>query len=463
MQKRQFWVYHNLLRRHNALLNLTRIHNFDNMVLKLYVDSVLPARLTELPSPLMDLGTGPGMPGIPLKIMNPGLEVLLAESRAKRAAFLEEAVEELGLGEVHVVRRTITPAFDRPVAGVITRAVEAMAKTLERVQGCLRQNGRVVFMKGPECGREIEEALAALGDRFSLVQDQRYRIGGTTNLRRIVVFERQDAPPSVKVDRARGRHRVLTIESEANARFKSLRKLLTGRGVKKASEAVMSGKRQILEALARHPDRCLAWISSGPKSPPPEESPEGMQWLQLSGPLFEQLDVFGTRSPLLVLRVPPIPAWTPEQGFEPGCNLLIPFQDPENVGSVLRSAAAFGVAQVILLAESAHPYHPKSLRTSGGAATTLKLKTGPALDSLPGDLPVLALSSDGSDIGAARFPGAFGLLAGMEGRGLPERWRSRALRIPIQPAVESLNAAAAVAVALYEWSRSAGRDQARSP
>jgi tRNA G18 (ribose-2'-O)-methylase SpoU len=133
--------------------------------------------------------------------------------------------------------------------------------------------------------------------------------------------------------------------------------------------------------------------------------------------------------------------------------VLIPFQNPENVGAAVRSAAAFGASQVILLAESAHPFHPKALRASGGSALRLQLRQGPALDQLPANLPIIALSPGGDDIRQATFPSSFGLLTGMEGRGLPDDWRRRAVGIPISPAVESLNAAAAVAVALYEWKR----------
>ena len=61
-----------MLRAANAELNLTRIHNFENMVLKHYVDSLLVLKFVELPSPLIDMGSGPGLPGIPLKIARPG-------------------------------------------------------------------------------------------------------------------------------------------------------------------------------------------------------------------------------------------------------------------------------------------------------------------------------------------------------------------------------------------------------
>jgi 16S rRNA (guanine(527)-N(7))-methyltransferase RsmG len=148
-QLKQLWAYHQLLRRHDAELNLTRIRNFENMVVKLYADSILPALHAPLPSPLLDLGTGPGMPGIPLKIFRPQLHILLAESRQNRIDFLKTAVSTLDLPGLDVVERGIAPDYDRPVAGVITRAVEPIADTLARVAGCLVQNGMVFFMKGP--------------------------------------------------------------------------------------------------------------------------------------------------------------------------------------------------------------------------------------------------------------------------------------------------------------------------
>ena len=107
---------------------------------------------------------------------------------------------------------------------------------------------------------------------------------------------------------------------------------------------------------------------------------------------------------------------------------MVPFQDPENVGAVVRSAAAFGAAQVILLAESAHPFHPKALRASGGAALAVILREGPSLSEIPDELPILSLSAEGTPLQEAEFPPAFGLLAGMEGPG-----PARALAPP-QPA-----------------------------
>src|SRR5438093_10826583 len=87
----RLWAYHGLLRAANAELNLTRIHNFENMVLKHYVDSLLVLNFENLPTPLIDMGSGPGLPGIPLKIARPEVEMILAEPRGARAEFLRLA------------------------------------------------------------------------------------------------------------------------------------------------------------------------------------------------------------------------------------------------------------------------------------------------------------------------------------------------------------------------------------
>jgi 16S rRNA (guanine527-N7)-methyltransferase len=69
-------------------------------------------------------------------------------------------------------------------------------------------------------------------------------------------------------------------------------------------------------------------------------------------------------------------------------------------------------------------------------------------------LPIVALSGEGRDVAEFAFPGAFGLLPGVEGTGLPEHLRSNSVAIPVSDAVESLNAATAAGIALYLWSRS---------
>lgn len=457
VQLEQLWTYHSLLREVNPELNLTRIHNFTNMVLKLYVDSILPGQLMELPSPLMDLGTGPGMPGIPLKIAFPHLDMVLAESRQSRVAFLSTACDRLGLAGVQIEGRKIAAGFERPVAGVITRAVEEMTATLDRVSGCLAPDGLVIFMKGPRCDQEIEQASRHFHGMYGLREDRAYRIPHSPHERRLVVFQRLDRPLWTRKAVAMEKHVHKVIESEQNEIYKDLKKLLSSRGIKKQGRALVSGSRLVEEILQRFPDRCEAWVSTDAQSPPPDESPVHLTWYRTAPTLFRTLDSFGTNNPLLVIRTGQIPLWDALGGLPEGPSVLVPFQDPENVGSVIRSSVAFGVNRIILLAECAHPYHPKAIRASGGAVLAAEILQGPALQDLPTELPLVPLSAGGADISSLDWPSRFGLLPGMEGPGLPEPWKSRSVAIPIQPQVESLNASVATAVALYVWSRRIGK------
>ncbi len=463
VQIEQLWQYHQMLRSHNEELNLTRIHNFENMVLKLYVDSILPGILTKLPSPLLDLGTGPGMPGIPLKIAFPEMEVYLAESRQKRVAFLKEVLDALSVSGLEVIGEGISPAFQKPVKGVITRAVEAIPATLQRVSGCLEKDGLVIFMKGPACDEEIFSAKKQFPNDYSMVMDHAYHIPGTPHERRLVVFQRLTMRERERRAAAVKKHVVRWVESDKNKAFKDTRKLLSGRGIKKHLKALVFGSRHVLDTLNHFPENCAAWISRPDGDPPPENSPKNMMWYQFAHDLFDELDVFGTNHPFLIIHTPPIEAWDMSEPLPRGCSLLVPFQDPENVGAIVRSATAFGVSRIILLEESAHPYHPKAMRASGGTALHAHFLWGPSVKALPRNLPVKALSVGGRDIESVEFPGSFLLLPGMEGPGLPEEWKGSAIGIPIDAGVESLNAATAAAIVLYVWSRKGSRDKESAP
>jgi len=180
------------LREKNAEYDLTRIYQFDNMVHKHYIDSILAAKLLhwDLPSPLLDIGTGPGLPGIPLKIVSPKTTFILAEGRHRRIRFLKEVVEALGLKGIEIYEGKIYASFSRPVRGVITRALETIPKTLSRVRNCLAPGGDAIFMKGPHCDEEVVQASRDFEGAYKAVQDLRYTIPHTTYHRRLIVFRK---------------------------------------------------------------------------------------------------------------------------------------------------------------------------------------------------------------------------------------------------------------------------------
>jgi TrmH family RNA methyltransferase len=154
--------------------------------------------------------------------------------------------------------------------------------------------------------------------------------------------------------------------------------------------------------------------------------------------------------------------WGPAAG--PLCVYLHRVGDPGNVGTVLRSAQAFGASCVALGPGCADPHGPKAVRASMGAIFTVALAHVSDLSELPGELVALAadapetlrgpLPNGDAGVGAREGEGAVTLLVGSEREGLPDTVTAacdRAARIPI--ASDSLNAAMAATVALYEMTR----------
>ncbi len=140
-------------------------------------------------------------------------------------------------------------------------------------------------------------------------------------------------------------------------------------------------------------------------------------------------------------------------------------QDPGNVGAIMRSAATFGAATVVLDRGCADPWAPKTLRAGMGAQFSLQIVTVPSLDRELGRFAgrVLAMvPRGGSDLQTADLSGQIGWLFGAEGQGLSEASAREAdlrVTIPMAAGSESLNVAAAAAICLYE---SVSRRDARS-
>ena len=149
-------AYLALLQRWNATYNLTAIRDPRQMVTLHLLDSLAMApSVAGLPD-LADLGTGPGLPGIPLAIAHPGLQVTLVESNGKKARFLREAVRTLGLGNARVAESR-AEALDEPgaYAAITARALASLADILAVGGHLLAPGGRLLAMKGARPDDEI--------------------------------------------------------------------------------------------------------------------------------------------------------------------------------------------------------------------------------------------------------------------------------------------------------------------
>ena len=190
-QLKQLAAYHAILLDRNRKLNLTRILNLEDMVLKHYVDCFLVARyIPDLPEPLLDIGSGAGFPDIPLKILFPNKHIILGEGVRKRVNFLREVREELTLTKLDIIGRNIDRDFEYPVHGTITRAVESVRETLRRVSNCLMPGGQAIFMKGPNVDQELEDAGKKYSGLFELDKDIAYTLPNSSYRRRLVIYRK---------------------------------------------------------------------------------------------------------------------------------------------------------------------------------------------------------------------------------------------------------------------------------
>lgn len=187
--------FYRLLMENQEKENFTRLLKLRDIAIKHYIDCMIITEFTDLKFPLIDVGTGPGFPGIPLKIRYPDKHILLGEGVQRRVEFLKHVRQEMNLKELDIVGRNINKHFVYPVNGAITRAVEDIRNTLGNVLSSLQLGGRVYFMKGPGVDPEIPVALKEYGKYYQLHKDIAYDLPHTPHQRRLVIFEKiQHAP-----------------------------------------------------------------------------------------------------------------------------------------------------------------------------------------------------------------------------------------------------------------------------
>lgn len=180
-QREQFQRYAALIVEWNEKMNLTAITKEEEVFVKHFFDSLtlIQALPMEKVDSLIDVGTGAGFPGIPLKIVFPDLKLLLLDSLRKRVQFLRETTEQLNVAGVETVhgraeevarQRAYREQFDVATA----RAVAKMNVLTEYCLPFVRQGGWFVAMKGSEVTEEMEGMAVALrtlggGENVSII------------------------------------------------------------------------------------------------------------------------------------------------------------------------------------------------------------------------------------------------------------------------------------------------------
>jgi 16S rRNA (guanine527-N7)-methyltransferase len=153
--------YIDLLVKWNKAYNLTAIRDPEEMVVKHLLDSLaIVPHINQ--SPLLDVGTGPGLPGIPLAITRPDLDITLLDSNGKKTRFLTQAKVSLGLDNVTVIHGRVEQAIssqktDKRFQIVTSRAFASLSDMVTLARDTLAQDGRFVAMKGVIPDDEISD------------------------------------------------------------------------------------------------------------------------------------------------------------------------------------------------------------------------------------------------------------------------------------------------------------------
>lgn len=180
-QIEQFRSYYELLTEWNKKINLTAITGYEDVVRKHFIDSILICSLLDLNKDIriIDVGTGAGFPGIPIKILNPDCRIVLLDSLNKRVRFLETVVNELGLDNVECIHgraedvsreKKYRASFDLSVS----RAVANLSTLCEYCIPFLKKGGMLVSYKSDKADDEIngsENAVRTLGSEITSVKE----------------------------------------------------------------------------------------------------------------------------------------------------------------------------------------------------------------------------------------------------------------------------------------------------
>lgn len=169
LQIDQLIRYYEMLAEKNKVMNLTAVIQWEDVQVRHYLDSLLLSKVMDLSAvrSVLDLGTGAGFPGIPLKIVFPHLHMTLADSLQKRIRFLDEVIRELALTGIRTVHGRAEdlghlPEFRERYDLVVSRAVANLSSLSEYCIPFVRTGGVFVSYKASEVEEEVRAAEAAV-------------------------------------------------------------------------------------------------------------------------------------------------------------------------------------------------------------------------------------------------------------------------------------------------------------
>ncbi len=214
-QLEMFFQYRNYLLEGNEKMNLTAIVDDEGMVVKHFIDSLTPwtAATAKAGMKVLDLGSGAGFPGIPMKIRERNIYLTMMDSLQKRVRFLEETVKRLGLKDTVAIHGRAeemgrNTKYREKYDLVVSRAVAPFATLCEYCLPFVRVGGFFLAMKGPDGREEVRtspNAVKILGGE--IVEERSILLHGDENYERLLILVKKARPTPKKYPRGGGKPR----------------------------------------------------------------------------------------------------------------------------------------------------------------------------------------------------------------------------------------------------------------
>ncbi len=206
----RFIRYYNILVEWNSKINLTAITDYEEVVVKHFIDSLSIVNIVDIngSNSLIDIGTGAGFPGIPLKIVFPSLEVVLVDSLDKRVKFLNHVIKELDLKNIKAVHARAEEFghtnYREKFDFCVTRAVSNLSVISEYCLPLVKIGGYFIPYKSREVKQEIEDYEIAIEELGGVIDDVSIFELPDTDITRSLILIYKDVETDKKYPRRNG-------------------------------------------------------------------------------------------------------------------------------------------------------------------------------------------------------------------------------------------------------------------